>query len=105
VGGYTSEDGKTVLMVTPPIEKDFWTHRVKLDNGQAVIGFPKFFTIGIGFAEEQDWNTNLPWSSTAEDIYEHIKHNKKPSKATKATVIKAIKLIQEYVEKAKKEEK
>jgi hypothetical protein len=65
------------IMMTPPIAEDYWYFRVKLGRrGQAILGFPKFGTVGIGFAEEVDWNTNLPFLSSAQRIYKHIHHNK-----------------------------
>ena len=42
----------TVLMITPPLDEDYWLFRVKLYEDQAIVGFPKFGTIGIGFAQE-----------------------------------------------------
>src|SRR6266446_5111070 len=66
-----------ILMVTPPLDENYWAYRVKLKHGQAVVAFPKFGTIGCGFAKETDWNTNLPISCPAEEIYNHIKRNKK----------------------------
>ena len=50
-----------VLMVTPALSESYWAYRVKLSDKQAMLGFPKFGTIGIGFAIEEDWNTNLPF--------------------------------------------
>jgi hypothetical protein len=67
--------GKTILL-TPPIIEDYWSYRVILSDKQAIIAFPKFRTIGIGFAVEDDWNTNLPYTQDAEHILEHIAHNK-----------------------------
>lgn len=65
------------IMVTPPIDEDYWYWRVKLgEKEQAIVGFPKFNTIGIGFAQEGDWNSNLPYACTPEKILAHIQHNK-----------------------------
>lgn len=65
------------LMLSPALGEDYWTYRVKLSNTQAVVGFPKFGTIGIGFAREDvDWNTNLPYKVEAERILAHIRKNK-----------------------------
>ena len=85
--------GNAVALVTPNINEDYWLFRVKVSEKQAVVGFPKFSTIGIGFQHEEDWNTNLPYTSDAAEIYNHIKHNKIDAK--KADCIKAIKMIQE----------
>ena len=87
------------IIMTPPIDGEYWLFRVKLDNDQAVLGFSKFGTIGIGFAFEEDWNTNLPYTSDTEMIYNHIKHNKKPSLASKKKVIDAIEKIQDAANK------
>lgn len=87
-------DGVATLMVTPPINKDYWLFRVKLHEDQAIVGFPKFGTIGIGFAQEKDWNTNLPYTCPAEQIYNHIKHNKKYDEITDEQALAAIKLVQ-----------
>lgn len=62
-------------MVTPLIEENYWVYRVKLNDRQAVVGFPKFSTIGIGFAVEADWNTNLPYMCQTIEIVSHIWHN------------------------------
>jgi len=81
--------------MTPPIAEDYWRFRVRLSDKQAIVGFPKFTTIGIGFAVEEDWNTNLPYSSPTDEIYEHIKHNKGDRTISKARVLAAIRLVQE----------
>lgn len=93
--------GSVRLMVTPPINEDYWLYRVQLWKDQAIVGFPKFVTIGIGFAQEIDWNTNLPYTQEAEKIYQHIKHNKKYDEIPDWECIEAIKLIQEAIEESK----
>jgi hypothetical protein len=86
------------IMVTPAIGEDFWQYRVRLNKkGQAIVGFPKFTLIGIGFAKETDWNTNLPSSCETEHIYNHIKHNKGDKNIKRADCIEAIKMIQAAV--------
>lgn len=61
---------------SPMVDEDYWSYRVLLgQTGQAVVAFPKHSTIGIGFAREEDWNTNLPWKCTTDEILEHIWHN------------------------------
>jgi len=89
----------TLVVCTPPINEDYWLFRVKVSDKQAVVGFPKFATtIGIGFAvEKDDWNTNLPYSCSAEELYNHIKANKGDPKISKAICLQAIKLIQQVV--------
>lgn len=91
--------GKCQILVTPPIGEDYWLYRVKLCNYQAIIGFPKFCQVGIGFAQEEDWNTNLPTSCETKKIFEHIKHNKKYAEITDQDCIKAIEIIKEAVER------
>lgn len=85
----------TLVSVTPPLDGDYWLFRVRLSDKQAIVGFPKFFTIGIGFQVEEDWNTNLPYQCEAEEIYNHIKHNKGDKRIAKQKCIEAIKAIQE----------
>lgn len=93
--------GKAVIMMTPAINEDYFLFRVKVHKDQSIVGFPKFGTIGIGFAKEEDWNTNLPYSCEANEIYEHIKHNKKFKSISKETCIEAITMIQEAAKKYK----
>ena len=78
---FKSPEGGT-LMITPPLDEDYWLFRVKLYEDQAMLGFPKFNTVGIGFAQEEDWNTNLPYTCDAQQIYDHIKHNKEYEQIT-----------------------
>lgn len=87
------------VMVTPPIDEDYWSYRVQVGVGQAIVGFPKFLTIGIGFAQESDWNTNLPYTCSAEEIYNHIKHNKGDNSISRETCLTAIRMIQDAVRK------
>jgi hypothetical protein len=87
------------MMVTPTLDENYWAYRVKLSNKQAVVGFPKFGTIGIGFAVEDDnWNTNLPAGEAAESIAAHIAVNKGDDKIDDADVVAAIRLIQQAVD-------
>jgi hypothetical protein len=87
-------------MITPPIDEEYWAYRVKLGDAQAIVGFPKFMTIGIGFANEEDWNTNLPWSCDAEEIYDHIAHNKGDESISREDCVAAIQMIQGAVQAA-----
>lgn len=91
-----------LIELTPPIEPGYWSYRVKLSEKQAIVGFPKFSTIGIGFAEEEDWNTNLPYASwrdglrvklPAEEIFEHVKHNKGDDAIADEDCLKAIQMV------------
>ena len=82
------------IVMCPPVDEDFWVFRVPVSDKQAIVGFPKFFTIGIGFQVEEDWNTNLPYTCPAERIYEHIVHNKGDDSISKQDCIKAIEMIQ-----------
>lgn len=91
---FTTPLGNT-LLITPPLNEDFWIFRVAVSDKQAIVGFPKFMTIGIGFqVEEADWNTNLPFTSDAEELYEHIKENKGDG-PTKEDCLAAIRMVQE----------
>lgn len=83
-----------VVMMTPEIGPEYWEYRVMLTETQAVVGFPKFSTIGIGFAVETDWNTNLPYGVSTEEIFDHIAHNKGDDSIPDERVLEAIKLIQ-----------
>ncbi len=85
----------SALMITPSLDEDYWLFRVKLYEDQAMLGFPKFNTIGIGFAQEEDWNTNLPYTCPPEQIYSHIEHNKQYEQITSEQCLEAIRLIQE----------
>ena len=84
-----------VAMVTPPIDEDYWKFRVRLSDTQAIVGFPKFGTIGVGFAREEDWNTNLPYTCDAAEIYDHIDHNKGDDSVSREDCIAAIELVRE----------
>jgi hypothetical protein len=47
--------------------------------------------------QEEDWNTNLPYTCDAEEIYSHIEHNKQDDTISKEDCIKAIKMLQEVI--------
>lgn len=87
-------DGSAVVMITPPIDPDYWAYRVKLSDTQAIVGFPKFGTIGIGFAQETDWNTNLPYTVDTEKLFQHIAENKGDDAISDDDVRQAITLVQ-----------
>lgn len=89
--------GNAKIVITPPISDSYWWLRVELSPAQAIVAFPKFGTIGIGFQREEDWNTNLPYGCTAEKIYAHISHNKGDETISAADCIAAIQLIQETI--------
>ena len=87
--------GNAVVMITPPLDEDYWLARVQVSDDQAVVCFPKFGTIGVGFQhEDEDWNTNLPYWCDAAEIYDHIKENGR--KAAREKCIQAIKMVSEY---------
>jgi len=88
-------NGNGLVAITPPIDDDYWLFRVAVSEKQAIVGFPKFWTIGIGFQHEDDWNTNLPYSCEAEEIYNHIAHNKGDDTISEATCLTAIRAIQQ----------
>jgi len=98
-GIFKLSSGHQVLM-TPSIDEDYWLVRVPLTENQAVVGFPKFGLIGIGFQNEDDWNTNLPSTCSAKQILDHIKHNKGDDSISDEDCLEAIQMIQEYVTKA-----
>jgi hypothetical protein len=89
------------MMLTPPLDENYWLFRVKLFRGQALVGFPKFNTIGIGFAKEEDWNSNLPFTCATQQIYDHIKHNKRYQSITDEQCLEAIHLLQDAATQAK----
>lgn len=93
--------GSAQIMITPPIGEDFWLARVPVSEAQAIVCFPKFGTIGIGFQHEEDWNTNLPYSCKAEEIYAHIKKNRGDCNISKAQCIEAIAMLQNFAKAAK----
>lgn len=82
-----------VVAFTPPINKDYWAYRVRLSETQAILGFPKFSTIGIGFAVEEYWNTNLPYFIGTEKIWKHIAHNKGDESISDEDCILAIEMV------------
>lgn len=90
----TFTNGNSTIMITPTIDEDYYLFRVHLYKDQYLLAFPKFGTIGIGFAQEKDWNCNLPYTCEKEEIYKHIKHNKEYKEIKKSEVIKAIELLQ-----------
>jgi hypothetical protein len=81
-------------MLTPAIGEDYWSYRVRLSDKQAIVGFPKFSTIGIGFAVEDDWNTNLPYTCDTDEIFGHILHNKGDASIADNDVREAIAMVQ-----------
>lgn len=97
--------GNTKVMFTPPIGKDYWIFRVQVSEKQAVIGFPKFGSCGVGFqVEDDDWNTNLPSSCETMKLYNWIKCNKRVEgdvHITDRRCIEAVELIQKAAEEYK----
>lgn len=92
------------LLITPDLDENYWSYRVKLTEKQAVVGFPKFGIIGIGYAVEGgDWNRNLPADDPAEKIAECIAVNKGDDSIDNDTVLRAITMIQLAVQAAKLE--
>jgi hypothetical protein len=88
------------IMMTPDINEDYWMYRVKLSDKQAVLAFPKFGTIGCGFAVEEDWNTNLPIACQVDDIFAHIARNKGDDSIPDERVKQAIGMIRDAVREA-----
>lgn len=89
------------FIMTPPIDDDYWRWRVIVGDGQAIVGFPKFGTVGIGFAREEDWNANLPYTQPAEAIFEHIAHNKGDDSIPDERCLTAIRMVQDAVREAR----
>jgi len=88
--------GNTKVMVTPPLNENYWLLRVKVSDKQSVVAFPKFFTIGIGFQhEDEDWNTNLPWVLPSSEILNHIAVNK--GRAPLHKCLQAIQLLKKKI--------
>lgn len=83
------------VSLTPSIDEDYWQYRVRITDKQSVVGFPKFSTIGIGFAVEDDWNTNLPYTCKTAEIVDHIFHNAGDRAITRDVVAHAVSLIQQ----------
>lgn len=84
-----------LVMVTPAIDESFWLMRVPVSKKQAIVCFPKFFTIGCGFQVEEDWNTNLPLGCPTDQIFDHIAHNKGDKKISDADCRQAIDMLRE----------
>lgn len=91
---FSSPEGGAVAMLTPNINEDYFVFRVKLSDTQAVLGFEKFGTVGIGFAQEEDWNTNLPYTCKTQQILDHIRHNKGDESISDDDVFAAIEMVQ-----------
>lgn len=89
----TMRDGHFVLD-DDVITADYWSHRVRLSDAQAIVGFPKFDTTGIGFAHQTQHPANLPHTCRAQDIYDHIEHNKADPAISRDDCLTAIRMIQ-----------
>ncbi len=94
-------EGTTII--TPPISENYFLFRIHMFADQYINAFPKFTTIGIGFALEEDWNTNLPYTCPAEQIADHIFKNRKYTVITRENIIEAIKELQTIIRKYKGE--
>lgn len=85
-----------LVMITPQLGEDYWSYRVCVSEGQAVLGFPKFGVIGCGFAvEDADANRNLPINMQPQEICEHIWINRGDESITRADVVAAVTLIRD----------
>ena len=85
------------MMLTPSIDEGYWAYRVVLSPSQALNAFPKFGTVGIGFAVEEDWNTNLPYTCGVDEIWEHIRHNKGDDSISDTDCIQAIVMLRNAI--------
>lgn len=95
--------GPGVVMMTPSDigKEDYWAFRVKVGEGQSVISFPKFCTLGVGFAQEKDdWNTNLPCTVDEKELFEHIRCNKGSDLIPDERCLAAIRMVCEASRKA-----
>jgi hypothetical protein len=90
------------MAMTPSLGETYWSYRVKLTDTQSLVGFPKFGTVVIGFAREEDWNTNLPYTCDAGEIHEHIAANKGDDSISREDCIAAIRLIQDAARAARR---
>lgn len=91
---------ENTFIVAPWTDEKYWRYRVAVSENQAIVGFPKFNTVGIGFQIEEDWNTNLPYTEKAETILNHIWHNR--GKGNNGTTFRqrcldAIRMIQQTI--------
>lgn len=86
-----------VMMMMTPINEDYWAYRVRLSETQAIVAFPKFMTVGVGFAQEEDRDTNLPYTCGTEEIYAHIEHNKGDDEISRDDCLAAIRMVQDAV--------
>lgn len=83
---------------SPALGEDYWAYRVRLTDRQAVLGFPKYTTIGVGFAvEDYSGNTNLPYTCDTDQILRHISGNKGDDSIADDKVRAAIALVQEAI--------
>lgn len=93
----TAHVGPVVL--SPSIDDNYWSHRVRLTDEQSIVAFPKFRTFGIGFAvEEEVGDRNLPYTCDTEKIYNHIKINAGDEEISREVCIEAIKMLQVAVD-------
>lgn len=78
-----------------------WLFRVDVGGGQAVIGFPKYTTIGVGFEQEpESGNTNLPYTTPAKALLNHSWCNRGGMTATPEEALRAFELVQEAAQEA-----
>lgn len=96
--------GETSVMMTPPVgDEDYWLFKVMVSDTQSIVGFPKFMQVGIGFQQEEDWNSNLPSTSSAEKIFDHISDNKGDDSIPDERCIRAIEMIKAAAAKLNEE--
>lgn len=95
--------GNIQIITTPDINEDYWLFRISMHKDQYLNAFPKFGTIGIGFAVEEDWNTNLPYTCDTVQIADHIWDNRKYDEISKDALIANIAKLQSIIKKYVKE--
>jgi hypothetical protein len=86
-----------IVEFTPRITPKYWRYRVRLSEKQAILGFDKMSTIGIGFEHEIDWNINLPFDCNVDKIFNYVNRNNGDKSISNKDCKEAIKLIQDAV--------
>lgn len=87
-----------LMFFGPNKDEDYWLFRVQVHDDQYIDAFPKFMTIGIGFAFEDDGNTNLPYNCSTNEIFNNIKKNKRYASISDSVCKQAIRMLQKAAE-------
>lgn len=81
------------FIMTPQLTPDYWTYRVALSNGNAIVAAPEFGTLGIRYQIEDEYNVTNRWDYTANEIEALIRRNR-PANTTREEAMSAIRKIQ-----------